>query len=495
MPPLSCKDFAFLGFPMAMANAFGIGGNALAILAGLGIQPSMVPMTGDSVGFWVAVCTLLQEGAIAGNHRLERLLGAAADLFPGNSLFAPYALFSPQRYNPQEPPPLPAPPGEQGQQAQPPAVTQPVTRGAGSPIIMITGYSNVGTVIEQLQGLAREMGLPGEVEPGYESAGILVFNLPAMNSDQAARLAQEFTHRMEQQGEDIDTTTAANEFRDYLIGCLFVSGPDQARFALRNVPASTRVREIGTGVISQYDPKIWGLDRQGKPRASVVDLQASDGTITRLNPDTTLHENNIGEDATLHVSPESTAGIHPHVREEALVRVARQVRKYAASHKGFQVMANSDRAPTEYEFDFFMPSFAPPPQHSKDPVQISRHQVYLFLPADFPIKAPEAYWQTPIFHPNIHRRSGKVCLGALGEQYRPGIDFGDVCQMLIDIAGYRNYAVTEGYDREAVEWAVSDSGQKAIEEIGGECFIRKLIRAHLYTPRPLEIARQEWSHE
>ena len=29
--------------------------------------------------------------------------------------------------------------------------------------------------------------------------------------------------------------------------------------------------------------------------------------------------------------------------------------------------------------------------------------------------APEAFWQTPIFHPNIHRETGKVCLGVLEE--------------------------------------------------------------------------------
>ena len=49
--------------------------------------------------------------------------------------------------------------------------------------------------------------------------------------------------------------------------------------------------------------------------------------------------------------------------------------------------------------------------------------------------------------------TGAVCLGVLQDSYSPGLDFGLVCQMLVDMAGYRNYELTEGYDPDAGRWA------------------------------------------
>ena len=47
-----------------------------------------------------------------------------------------------------------------------------------------------------------------------------------------------------------------------------------------------------------------------------------------------------------------------------------------------------------------------------------------------------------------------------------GIDFGEICQMLVDIASYQNYEVREGYNTEAMEWAVSPEGQALIDKVG-----------------------------
>ena len=104
------------------------------------------------------------------------------------------------------------------------------------------------------------------------------------------------------------------------------------------------------------------------------------------------------------------------------------------------------------------------------------------------MKAPMVFWQTPIFHPNISYKDGEVCLGDLGEHFRPGLDFGELCKTLIDIAAYRNYAVSEGYNKKAQEWAVSEEGQTAIEKRGGKSVTRKLID-EFTSPRPLQIKR------
>ncbi len=271
------------------------------------------------------------------------------------------------------------------------------------------------------------------------------------------------------EGEEI---LATPNHDNYSIRAISVEGPDQGRFELTDVPAATPLKDIARATISEYDDKMWPQDRSGHARSAVVDKVHPDGTSSRLNPDSTVHDNRIRTGDALQVSPQSTAGsLNPLIREEALARVRSQVLAYAKSHPGFEVSANATVAPTEYLFKFKADGWGPPSVSLKmggKPYPVETHEVFLRLPPDFPMKAPEAFWQTPVFHPNIHPFNNKVCLGALEDQYRPGLDFGKLCQLLVDIARYQNYEVREYYNQEAREWAVSPEGEKAIEERGGK---------------------------
>jgi len=230
-------------------------------------------------------------------------------------------------------------------------------------------------------------------------------------------------------------------------------------------------------------------DRTGSGRRVAIDRINEDGSMERLEHDQTLHDANIQEDDTLSVAPEATAGaIHPQLRQEALARARSQIMAYAQAHPGFQVSANSHQVPTDYVLKFNAPGFSPPLELGGEPRSIDEHEVYLALPGAFPMTAPEAFWQTLIFHPNVDPQSGKVCLGDLGDRYRPGLDFGKLCQLLIDIASYQNYAVEEGYNQAAQKWAISEQGQIAIERRGGQSVLRKFIQ-EVQTPPPLNIKR------
>ncbi|VFN03065.1 MAG: Ubiquitin-conjugating enzyme [Candidatus Kentron sp. G] len=230
----------------------------------------------------------------------------------------------------------------------------------------------------------------------------------------------------------------------------------------------------------QYADDVWPA-RQGQKVQATVDQVTPDGSSKRLDPRQTLHDAGVRPNDTLRVSPERTAGaIDALMREEALARVRGEVLRYAESHPGFAVDANSLVAPTEYLFRFNKRGFGipqnPDTPDSYPPV-IDSHEVLVVLPPDFPIKAPEAWWQTDIFHPNIDPASGWVCLGALQEHYRPALDFGELCQMLVDLAGYRNYAIDEGHNAQAARWALSPAGQLAIEGIGGISVIGRMVMA------------------
>ncbi|ETR66635.1 MAG: ubiquitin-conjugating protein E2 [Candidatus Magnetoglobus multicellularis str. Araruama] len=189
----------------------------------------------------------------------------------------------------------------------------------------------------------------------------------------------------------------------------------------------------------------------------------------RLNPTDTLHDAGVRPGDTLRVSPERTAGaINPMDRDAALARVRNEVLDFADAHTGFTVEANSPVAPTEYLFKFSTEGFAPSHFQDGTPRPIKDHEVLLVLPGDFPVQAPEVWWQTDIFHPNIDPKTGFVCLGELQDQYRPALNMGVLCQLLIDLAAYRNYAETDALDMDAARWALSDKGQKAIKDIKGQ---------------------------
>jgi hypothetical protein len=181
--------------------------------------------------------------------------------------------------------------------------------------------------------------------------------------------------------------------------------------------------------------------------------------------------------------------VDPAAREAALVKAHLEVQAFVRGHPGFQARKNAQHAPTEYVFRFECPGWAPSPIPTR-PTPIDKHEVYVVIPAEYPVKAPDVFWQTPIFHPNIVTKTGYVCLGDLKDRYRPGLSFADLCQMLIDLAAYRNYSLIEKLvgAEGPWDWAASDEGQTAIAGRGGISLISR-ARAALAPALKLEIER------
>ncbi|MEV4515507.1 ubiquitin-conjugating enzyme E2 [Dactylosporangium sp. NPDC049525] len=189
--------------------------------------------------------------------------------------------------------------------------------------------------------------------------------------------------------------------------------------------------------------------------------------------------------------------MNPIQRQDALQRVLNQVLAYAAAHPTFAVEADSMTLPTEYDVAFEQPGFRPPAVPGGEPEVIGRHEVLIQLGPEFPAKPPAVYWLTPVFHPNVypnydspqHRENpnaaGLLCLGLLDTGWYPAYDFRDLCQTIVDIAGYRNYDIFETtgadaagpqlrgnfYDPNAAGWALDH--QADIEAIGGRPVIHR----------------------
>ncbi|MGO8673143.1 MAG: ubiquitin-conjugating enzyme E2 [Capsulimonadaceae bacterium] len=358
--------------------------------------------------------------------------------------------------------------------------------------VMIDGWSDVGGLLSVARRIASDMGLPDTISPALANAEGMLMTLLGWGFEQASSFAQRLQERCRELGHVVRATVGRSDFNDYLIGRLYVEGPDQAAFAVENVRASTTVGDLAQGIINQEysNSPHFSRDAKGKPRNVVADLVDETGAH-RLRPDSTLHDAGISEEARVNVHPEGRAGaVSPQIREPALVRAKLEIVEFADTHPGFIVEADGSNAPTEYVLRFQARSFATPSQPGDEPREIEDHVVFVALPPDFPMKAPLVIWQTDIFHPNIDAKYGKVCLGVLDEQYRIGLDFRDLCQFLVDIAGYRNYAADDGYNGDAMRWAISVPGQLAIERIGGESVTRQLARQYVPTePRRLLIRK------
>lgn len=441
-------------------------------------QRPVFPTEGRIQGYWRDICNQIQSGIFPGGTDLQPLVDAAAQIYPSNPIFSLYCSTPSQCNN------------SNNNQPSNTLQTPPINNN-NLFSILIQGRDDANNVLASAGVIAPGQNIsPENIGLRFSGNGVVLLGLSDCSSQSVASFAGGLETILQAGQNQVQVSVLTEDPQPYLISRIFVEGPDQARFAIEDVSSDTTVGEVAKGIMLQaYDPKMF-QDSRGRGRPVVVDrINDEDDSTERLNQDQTLHEANVQEDDTLSVAPEATAGaINPQLRQEALARAKNQIMAYAQAHTGFQVSANNHLAPTDYLLKFQAPGFAPPIVTGEEPQKIDAHEVYLALPGTFPMQAPQAFWQTLIFHPNVDPVSGLVCLGDLGDRYRPGLDFSKLCQLLIDIASYQNYAVEEGYNEEAQEWAISDQGQIAIEQRGGQCVLRKLIH-EVQTPPQLNIKR------
>lgn len=424
----------------------------LAPLVAIKYPRERIPRFSNGTTFWHEIVAELDGGIV--KNGVPRLVAEVARLYPGNEVFC--GAKAKRKRSPHSSP---------VDAAAPVAPTTPSTTRS----LRITLPSSLGTqkLLELLEGIAA-MPAAEHVVVDIVTVGSYIVQISAdLTTEQQEQLRTAIEHYLQQQQQvpEARVESMSHGFRDYLMDPLYVQGPDGSGFEVTGVQASTRVKDFGRMVVDEAYQSSWPSQPGQTPHASVDLLPGGDhGQRRRLHNDQTLHDAGVRPHDTVVVNPEATAGsVNPMVRAEATVNARNQIYEYARANPGFEVQANSLEIPNQYVFRFDAPGFA-----SVDPlVPIDHHEVFLALPPDFPLRPPAAFWQHDFFHPNVHYETGGVCLGILADGYRPGLHFGTVCQMLVDMAGYRSYVVTEGYNPEAAAWLASPVGQLAIIARGG----------------------------
>ncbi|KPA11745.1 ubiquitin-conjugating protein E2 [Candidatus Magnetomorum sp. HK-1] len=210
-------------------------------------------------------------------------------------------------------------------------------------------------------------------------------------------------------------------------------------------------------------------DEQGlfqRAVAELVDPKNPDKT-KRLNSEETLDDLGLWDGAILRIFPESIAGIiDEHKRVSTLVADHKNLEELRQTNPKIDFKPNTSHAPTRYTIIFLEKGISGIYKNG-DPIISDKHEIEIVLDSNYPGEAPKVSWKTPIFHPNISPKTGKVCLGVLSEKYLPALGLARLVVMLFEMLQYRNYDIDSPFNEEAADWAKNKDHHKHIINLGG----------------------------
>jgi len=438
------------------------------VLRSIGFREARLPSTELSPRFyWSEVRRLIDAGVLVDGEAL--LARAAHNEYPGNAVFrASVEALEPVTEPPQPPRAERHSPPPSGPTPTPAPPTEPETY----PTLVFVCSTHHAAFIEEVRRLDTRAELFFVSQGEEAQVGQIAMSL---TRELTLGQIEDVRGGLVAAGApaDLEILQEVYDHRPYLLEALRVNGPDQQPYDLAGVPSITPVRDIAAAVLAHYE------GRMGRRPRTVVDHQQSDGSFRRLDPAQSLHDAGVREGDTLNVYPEATAG-HAELRMQAIIRVREEMHRYADQHEDFEIVDTDDpEFPTDYEIRFKGPGLRLPDQQSASalprPEVQDKHNLLILLGPDFPLVAPAVFWLSPIFHPNIKgpdpqypEAEGAVCLGVLAHSWRPALDFGQLCQMLVDMAGYRNYEISDSFNPIAAYWAQTEDGAAMIEAIGGK---------------------------
>jgi hypothetical protein len=464
--------------------------DARDLLASIGRPRSRQAEYRNAAAFWGAELRSLQLGVI--RDGLQALIAAASSQWPGHDvLLAMAAQVSaldgeareqpPEvREQPQEDEDEPGDAAPKPDLPEARLIEEPAPQFHTLMLIGSERHDDFLRLVRRLVHADAETCYATTAQSGQLPQSAVLISDPG---PRAAQIEEQLLAEVRDWDEGITVEYLTSESRPYLLRQIVVSGTDNRRFALRNVPSTTSLSEIARAVLQNYTDDATRA-RRGRIRTA-IDRIGEDGRSDRLDSNRTLSDAGVQDGDELRLATEAVAGAGTALWRESVLRARTQIRRYARDHSGFVIVATDDiNLPTRYTVEFRALGFAPPSDPEARPVNPrlrSEHRVTILLPASFPVGPPIAVFESEIFHPNVLAAPvgiaprGFACLGALTDAYRPDMDFGQLCQMLVDMAGYRQYETREvqeddgeGYlNRTAAGWASSEAGQQRIAGRGG----------------------------
>jgi ubiquitin-protein ligase len=122
-----------------------------------------------------------------------------------------------------------------------------------------------------------------------------------------------------------------------------------------------------------------------------------------------------------------------------------------AAHQNIRVLATEGEPAERYSVEFRLRGLVPGGDH---PQVRTVHRAEIFLPIDYPRRAPFCRMTTPVFHPNIDPQ--KICIG---DHWSAGQSLADLVVRIGEMLCYQSYNVQSPLNGLAAAW-VSENQER-----------------------------------
>ena len=273
--------------------------DARALLAAIGRTRSRQSAWLNSAFFWRTELRLLDQGVVDGD--ILDLIVAAAARFPGNDALAALAeMAAPDsRASAQQP---------EEEKHESDRVAHKPDLPEGRPVEVARQFHTLTLIGSERHDdflrLVRRL-----VDAGAETCYATASQSAVLIDDpgpRAAQLEEQLLAEVRDWGDEVAVEYQASEVRPYLLSWILVSGPDNRRFDLRNVPTTTMLSEIAHAVLQHYTDDST-LVRRGRVRTTIDRIDAA-GHADRLDPSRTLSAAGVQHGDELRLATGATAG-------------------------------------------------------------------------------------------------------------------------------------------------------------------------------------------
>jgi ubiquitin-protein ligase len=128
------------------------------------------------------------------------------------------------------------------------------------------------------------------------------------------------------------------------------------------------------------------------------------------------------------------------------------------AHPRIRLLAAEGAPPEKYTFEYFVTGLVPAAgdTHSLG----TSHRAQIFLPLDYPRRAPFCRMITPVFHPNIDPQ--KICLG---DHWSAGQTLDALVVRIAEMICYQSYNTRSPLNARAAAWAESHVAELPLEAV------------------------------
>lgn len=147
--------------------------------------------------------------------------------------------------------------------------------------------------------------------------------------------------------------------------------------------------------------------------------------------------------------------MNPHIRR--LYADQKLIGKAFDRHSHIKLIEQSGNPPEKYVFEFSLNGLTEDKENNIS--VIDTHKVEVYLPADYPRKAPFCRMLTPIFHPNINPQ--KICIG---DHWSADQSLDQLVIRIGEMICFQSFNIKSPLNAEAAVWAEENMARLPLDK-------------------------------